>query len=115
MSSNVYQWLPHLKSSIPESAKGYTTGMYSIALEGWRRGLSLKFINSFRTKSNTVFELSDDNKTHRFTASRGDLVSQEAMEICRNKAKTKEYLIRENVPTPLGKDFPEGTKVKDIE
>src|SRR5690625_3353834 len=109
MSTNEYKWLPHLENSIPESARGYTTSLYSIALEGWRRGLNLKFIKTKRNKSNTVFELSDGDITHRFVASRGDLITEEAFKICKNTAETKKYLIKKNVPTPEGKEFDKNT------
>lgn len=114
MTTKNYKWLSHLENSIPSSVGGYTTSLYSIALEGWRRGLDLKFIRSNRNKSNSVFELSDGNKTHRFVASRGDLITRDAMKICRNKAEAKKYLLKENVPTPKGNDFPEEASNQEI-
>lgn len=105
MESRNYKWLPHLENSIPDSAYGYTASLYTIALEGWRRGLDLKFIKTNRSKSNTVFELSDGKVTHQFVSSRGDLVTSKALRICRNKSLTKEYLLKSNIPTPKGRDF----------
>lgn len=105
MMKGNYKWLPHLENSIPDSVGGYTSSLYAIALEGWRRGLNLKFIKTNRRKSNTVFELSDGHKTHRFVASRGDLVSREALHICKDKAEAKKYLLKARIPTPDGKDF----------
>lgn len=107
------KWLPHLTDSIPDSVKGYSMGFYSIALEGWRRGLSLKFINENRVKSEVLFELSSDTKAHKFVVSRGDLISRETMRICRNKIETKKYLQAANVSTPDGKRFEE--KINDSE
>lgn len=105
MSTKEYKWLPHLENSLTESVFGYTVTLYAIALEGWRRGLRLKFIKTNRSKSNTVFELSDGQKTHRFVSSRGDLVTREALRICKDKFETKKYLRKNNVPTPEGRKF----------
>ncbi|MFC4025029.1 acylphosphatase [Oceanobacillus longus] len=99
------EWLPHIENSIPEEARGYSVSMYSIALEGWRRGLTLKFINKNRRKSELYYSLSNQEKEHIFTVSRGDKISQEAMRICKNKHLTKEYLIKAGVPTPEGELF----------
>lgn len=105
LKNNRKKWLPHLETSIPESARGYTVSMYSIALEGWRRGLSLKFINRNRRKSEVFYSLSNEEREHVFTVSRGDKVSMNALRICRNKHLTKEYLTKAGVPTPEGELF----------
>lgn len=105
MKSKDVKWLPHLENSIPKSIGGYALSFYSVALEGWRRGLTLKFINTKQKKARTVFELSSKQRTHKFTASRGDLVSLEGIKACVNKDKTKQYLEAANVPTPKGKRF----------
>src|SRR5690625_538174 len=99
------QWLAHLKNSIPQEAYGYTISMYCVALEGWRRGLDLKFINSSRSKAHTLFSLSNEDKEHVFSVSRGDKVPKSAIQICINKNLTKEYLLRSDVPAPLGANF----------
>ena len=102
---NKVKVLSHLKDSIPNDIKGYSIGFYSIALEGWRRGLSLKFINKNRKKAVTLYELSSKERTHSFTGSRGDLVNQKVLDICSDKSLTKKYLTNSNVPTPKGKTF----------
>lgn len=107
MKEDKIRWLPHLEGSVPESAKGYTMSLYSIALEGWRRGLTLKFINENRSKSEMLYELSSGKKRHRFVVSRGDLITRETMRICRNKMETKECLQKEKIPTPDGCMFDE--------
>jgi|SRR5690625_4849819 len=114
MSSKEYKWLPHLENSIPDAARGYTSSLYAIALEGWRRGLNLKFIKSKRNKSNSVFELSNNEKSHRFVATRGDLITRDAVRICRDKAEAKKYLMKANVPTPRGKEFLKESKESEI-
>lgn len=114
MSSKNYQWLPHLENSLTDGVKGYSVSLYSIALEGWRRGLELTFIKTKTKKSTATYELSDGEKTHRFTSTRGDLVSREAMRICKDKARTKEYLLASNVPTPHGREFSKDIPDSDI-
>lgn len=114
MDKKEYQWLPHLENSIPESAKGYSMSLYSIALEGWRRGLTLKFINENRRRSELLFELASDEKKYKFVVSRGELITKEALRICRNKFETKEFLQKSNVTTPKGKIFKSETDNKDI-
>lgn len=101
----VKNWLSHLETSIPEEARGYTVSMYSIALEGWRRGLKLKFINENRRKSEIRYSLASKDREHRFVVSRGDLTSVSTMKICRDKHTTKEYLLKAGVPTPEGRIF----------
>ncbi|MFB4473795.1 acylphosphatase [Oceanobacillus caeni] len=95
-----YEWLPHLQNSIPVEAYGYRLSMYSIALEGWRRGLTLKF-----SKSPNRYSLSFEDREHHFSSSRGDMVTQKAIRICVNKDLTKEYLAKANIPIPEGKIF----------
>ncbi|WP_029267426.1 acylphosphatase, partial [Virgibacillus alimentarius] len=108
------EWLSHIESSIPEEARGYTVSMYSIALEGWRRGLKLKFINENRRKSELLYSLSSKEKEHKFVVSRGDLTSGKALKICRDKHLTKKYLKEADVSTPKGELFPKNISNKKI-
>lgn len=111
--ANASTWLPHLNNSIPKEAYGYPISMYSIALEGWRRGLQLKFINNNRQNSVIRYSLQHKNKEHYFMGSMGDLVSKEAIKICRNKHLTKDYLAKGNVPIPEGQFF--GKEYNDMD
>lgn len=105
-------------------ARGFGLCAYLIALEGWRRGLNLKFYNNPSSVTemkvlgvNTIgktFSLSYNEKIHFFNRSRGDLVSNEAIEICRNKEKTKEVLANANVPVPEGKRFTTATSDEEM-
>ncbi|RNA67587.1 acylphosphatase [Alteribacter keqinensis] len=104
------KWLKHLKNSIPESAFGYKLCIYTIALEGWRRGLDLTFFNIYRKEKGDIkltvrFSLSNGTDRYDFAVSRGGLVSREAIDICIDKDKTKHYLEKANVPVPTGKSF----------
>ncbi|TPE68179.1 acylphosphatase [Halalkalibacterium halodurans] len=114
MNQKKNNWLPHLEESIPEDAQGYTVSLYSVALEGWRRGMTLKFINENRRKSEIIFSLKWRDKEHRFSVSRGDLVPKEAIRICIDKPSTKKYLLDAGVPTPLGKAFEEDVADEEI-
>lgn len=114
MENKEFQWLSHLENSIPESAKGYSMSFYAIALEGWRRGLSLKFINANRKQSELLFELSSDKNTYKFVVSRGELITREAMRICKNKFETKEYLLRNKISTPQGRLFEKNAEDEKI-
>lgn len=68
------EWLPHLTNSIPENVYGYTLSMYSIALEGWRRGLELKFYNRNRKKPHIDYSLRYKDNIHYFSVTRSKVV-----------------------------------------
>lgn len=100
------EWLSHLKDSIPPEAKLNQTSLYTIALEGWRRGLSLSFYNHIEGEQRSIrYSLSNENKTHYFTGSSGDYNTKEAFDICDDKTETANYLSANNVPIPQGKTF----------
>lgn len=104
--NNEYIWLDHIKTSIPKEAYGYPVSMYSVALEGWRRGLTLKFINNgFKVRAVTEFELSGFGESVKFKGVRPELVSREAILTCIYKERTKEQFLKANVKTPQGKMF----------
>src|SRR5690625_4060339 len=103
--SNERLWLEHLEDSIPKEARGYSVSMYTVALEGWRRGLTLKFINENRRRSELFYSLEYQGRKHIFTVSKGDQVSDNAIKICRNKHIAKQYLNKAGVPTPEGELF----------
>lgn len=109
-----FEWLPHLENSVPKSIKGYTMSFYSIALEAWRRGISVKFINNYLGKSRVKYQLSLGEKSYDFVSSRGSLIKRKTREICINKIKTKQYLRNANIPTPEGKLFDSETGDEEI-
>ncbi len=102
--------LPHLNKRIVSNIKGFKLDAYLVALEGWRRGLTLKWykdetelctldrLNS--STSGKFFSLSSDSKTHYFFRSRGDKVINKAVRVCQDKEKTKELLDKKNLPVP---------------
>src|SRR5690625_2520978 len=105
MESRINKTLPHLEESIPKEVFGYPISMYSVALEGWRRGLSLKFISGGRVKATTIYKLSYKEKELQFSGIRPEIVTNKAIKICNNKNLTKEYLAKAKISITEGKTF----------
>ncbi|MFC3039736.1 acylphosphatase [Virgibacillus xinjiangensis] len=116
MEENQENWLPHLINAVPTTGYGKKLSMYTIALEGWRRGLKLKFytIDNPENKLKIRYSLSSDEREHHFESSKGDKTTEEAYEICDNKFLTKEYLEKAGVPVAKGKRFPEASTNDEI-
>ncbi|WP_088032419.1 acylphosphatase [Evansella clarkii] len=117
MGSYKKEWLAHLEDSVPKEAFGYTVSMYSIALEGWRRGLTLKFINVYNRKKDKYeinYSFMEEGNERKFSVTRGDLVPKEAVRVCINKDLTKDYLLKAKVPTPEGEVFGEDATDEEI-
>jgi len=117
--------LPHLTNDIVNSARKTRLCAYTVALEGWRRGLTLKWYtkDSEHFKDMIVFgvnppgrlfSLSSDTKTHYFFRTRGDKVTSEAVEIGSDKDLTKVWLEKSGVPIPKGFGFDETHSEDDI-
>ncbi|OLO42340.1 hypothetical protein BTR23_03725 [Alkalihalophilus pseudofirmus] len=104
--------------------RGFNLCTYLVALEGWRRGLSLKWY--FDTPSVTnmriigfnsvgkTFSLANEGKIHFFNRSRGDKVANEAVSICGNKEQTKTFLSKANIPVPEGSKFSADTSDEEM-
>lgn len=113
------QWLPHLTNEMMIGARNNNLCSYVIALEGWRRGLTLKFYSK-KVKQNKfhvpgcLFSLSDGEVTHMFYKSRGMRVKAEAFSVGGSKILTKEALEENGVPVPKGKLFTKEITDKDI-
>ncbi len=108
--------LPQLTVDIVKNARKTRLDAFVIAIEGWRRGLTLKWYTKDSehfddmiifgvNPPGRLFSLSNEEKTHYFFRTRGDLVSNEAVEIGSEKDETKEILKEKGVPVPLGKGF----------
>src|SRR5699024_8618363 len=107
--------LPHLKKDVVEGIEGFKLDSYLIALEGWRRGLTLKWyrdetksckIKTFRGSTHDkLFTLTSDKRTHEFYRSRGDKVANRTVNICQSKEKTKSILSKKGISTPVGDVF----------
>lgn len=109
--------LPHLTNEMVRNARKTRLDAFAVALEGWRRGLKLKWYTKdsehFKdmiifgvNPPGRLFSLSSDKKTHFFFRTRGDLVANEAVEIGSEKDESKIYLEKAGVPVPKGKGFP---------
>lgn len=112
MNENYPHWL---SDQMIKGVRGFNLDAYLVALEGWRRGLTLTWyydatditdmkIIGFNPLGKT-FSLSSKDKTHFFYRSRGDQVTNESVEITSNKDRTKDLLTKGNVPNPQGIRF----------
>ncbi|MCR6112292.1 acylphosphatase [Bacillus sp. A301a_S52] len=106
---------PWLTKQMVSGIRGFNMCAYLLALEGWRRGLNLRWYYNpdghtdlkgigFNT-TGKFFSLSDGTHTHYFFRSRGDLVSTEALDIASDKNLTKQYLSAAGVPISEGTTF----------
>ena len=113
-----------LTPKMVEGIKGFNLCTFLIGLEGWRRGLSLKYYSDIHQYSdihtqgkklmgrNYSLELKD--KIHYFNQSRGDMVSNDAVRIAQSKQKTKDYLEKGNVNILPSKEFDKTHSDEDI-
>ncbi|HLS35562.1 MAG TPA: acylphosphatase [Bacillota bacterium] len=119
--------LPHLTNEMVVNARKTRLCSFSVALEGWRRGLQLKWYTADSkyyddmivfgvNPPGRLFSLSSDKRTEFFFRTRGNKVSNEAVELSDDKYTTKQMLAEAGVPVPLGKGFPaEATNEEIIE
>lgn len=108
--------LPNLGHEVVNGITGFKLCSYLVALEGWRRGLVLKWYKDEtelckldRLNSSThgkFFSLSSNKSTHYFFRSRGDKISNNAVRICQDKEKTKDMLSKNGVSVPKGAVLP---------
>ncbi|SDO06704.1 hypothetical protein [Alkalicoccus daliensis] len=106
-------WLPHLPPEVTEQAGRQLLDSYLIALEGWRRGLGLRFHADdspafadirawFVHKPGKLFSLTHGSRTHYFYRSRGDKVGRNTVTQGTDKAAAKKILEAGKVPVPRG-------------
>ena len=125
MEENNAEWLPHLSGEIVSNAHGNLLDAYVVSLEGWRRGLKLRWhvkdsemFSEMRTwfvdKPGQLFSLSSKERTHYFFRTRGDKVTNEAVDIGRDKEKTKQALQKQGVAVPEGQQFTADTSNEEI-
>ncbi|MHC0552920.1 acylphosphatase [Salinicoccus sp. CNSTN-B1] len=104
-----------LDKEMARGVRRFNLDAFMLALEGWRRGLTLTFHEHGTKETNIrligfdpigkLFSLASDDKTHFFYRSRGDMVSNEAVDIGTDKGRTKQYLEQAGVPVPEGFGF----------
>lgn len=116
VTKNKANWLPHLENSVTNSASITGVSLYTIALEGWRRGLKLKFFSDSidGDRKKIKYTLEDGIHKYTFDDSSGNLNSEEAVNICGDKGITNKYLQQNNVPIPLGKHFDESHTLEEM-
>lgn len=107
-------------------ARGFNLDAYLMALEGWRRGLTLtwyldpsevtdmKIIGFNPLGKSFSLKNKETGKIHYFYRSRGDLVSNVAVEIAQNKLVTKQKLLESGVQTPKGFKFTKEDNIDEI-
>lgn len=117
--------LPQLPNEIVQNARKTRLDAFAVALEGWRRGLKLKWYTKdsehFQdmiifgvNPPGRLFSLSSPERTHYFFRTRGDKVANEAVELASDKGVTKQILAKANVPVPQGKGFDENATDEEI-
>src|SRR5690625_1781060 len=117
--------LPQLPNEVVKNARKTRLDAFAVAVEGWRRGLKLKWYTADSehyddmiifgvNPPGRLFSLSSDQRTHYFFRTRGDKVANEAVELVDDKGTTKELLAQANVPVPKGKGFPEDATDEEI-
>ena len=114
MNKEYVEYSKDLTVETVSGVKGLKLCAFLVALEGWRRGLTLKWyaenhgLDIKRVGTNhlgRIFSLHDDENKHFFYRSRGDLVSKESVNICQFKERTKELLMEANISVPEGRKF----------
>src|SRR5699024_6455954 len=119
------EWLPHLSPEIISEMKGSYLDAYVVALEGWRRGLKLKwhhknspdFTNMktwFIDEPGQIFSLHSEERSHYFFRTRGDKVTNEAVELGMDKEVTKQILSNAGIAVPKGKQFSRKDSVNEM-
>lgn len=117
MGSNINSdWLPHLSPEVISETEGNYLDAYVVALEGWRRGLTLKWhvkdsekFKEMKTwfvdQPGQLFSLHSKETSHYFFRTRGDKVPNEAVEQGMDKEITKQMLTEKGILVPEGKQF----------
>lgn len=117
--------LPQLPNEIVKNARKTRLDAFAVALEGWRRGLKLKWYTKDSehfedmvifgvNPPGRLFSLSSKERTHYFFRTRGDKVTNEAVELASDKGISKDLLNEANVPVPQGKGFPEDATDEEV-
>jgi D-alanine-D-alanine ligase-like ATP-grasp enzyme/acylphosphatase len=100
-----------------KEVKGFNLDAYMMALEGWRRGLTLtwyydsKEVTDMKMDNSNLFGKTfslysnKNNQIHYFYRSRGDRVANEAASIVNDRHLAKKYFEKAGVPTANGVTF----------
>lgn len=119
------KWLPHLTPEIVSEIENNYLDAYVVALEGWRRGLTLRWhvkdsekFSEMKTwfvdEPGQLYSLHSEKRSHYFFRTRGDKVTNEAVELGMDKDKTKRILAEKGIPVPEGRQFTEEATEDEI-
>lgn len=119
------KWLPHLAPEIVSEIENNYLDAYVVALEGWRRGLTLRWhvkdsekFKEMKTwyvdEPGLLFSLHSKERSHYFFRTRGDKVTNEAVELGMDKEATKRMLAEKGIPVPEGREFTEEATEDEI-
>lgn len=113
-----------LTEEMLRGVRRFNIDAYMVALEGWRRGLSLTFYEHNTNETDIkligfdpigkLFSLSSEERTHFFYRTRGDKISNEAVDIGTDKEASKKFLSDAEVPVPAGFSFTNETPFEEI-
>ena len=91
-------------SMLPKRAVGPSLITYNVALEAWRRGISLQFYTvTVKNRMRIFYLLENEGKSYKFQYSLGGKVESEARKIVNDKSLTKQHLSAAGVSVPQGK------------
>lgn len=91
-------------SMLPKRAVGPSLITYNVALEAWRRGISLSFYTvPVKNRMRIFYLLEHEGKSYKFQYSLGGKVESEARKIVNDKSLTKQHLNAAGVSVPQGK------------
>jgi cyanophycin synthetase len=107
------EWPEHLSPEVVREGFGYRLCGYTIALEGWRRGLGIT-IHAENCEKLAWYTVTSKEKSLVFNRSRSSLTTPQAVKLIINKQKTKELLGRKNIPVPEGQCFNQVCKLDDL-
>ncbi|WP_027965255.1 hypothetical protein [Halalkalibacillus halophilus] len=102
--------------SIPTVSQGMNLNMYLLALEAWKRHLTVEFRTAY-SKNGEIkvrYSISSKNESYKFQLTLGDKTPKEARNIGKSKQMTKDYLLANNVSTPEGLYLDENQSFADI-
>lgn len=94
------EWPEHFQPNIVREGFGGKLSSYTIALEAWRRGLKVTFLDPELRK----YRLEDDDGLSvTFIRSRPHMTTKQSVQIANNKHRTNQLLQKAGVPAPASR------------
>jgi D-alanine-D-alanine ligase-like ATP-grasp enzyme/acylphosphatase len=113
-----------LTKEMLRGVRRFNIDAYLVALEGWRRGLSLTFYEHTTRETDMkligfdpigkLFSLESGTKKHFFYRTRGDIISNEAVDTGTDKEAAKKHLAEAGVAVPQGFSFTSETPKEEV-